>query len=378
MIQVTIRSSIYIRQGPSRDSKQLGVAPASGLVIQMDGKEDGTLWKGINTWYYKINDNGVKQYYWGGGVQEKGTDDQSTLQQLAQKIVLDKTNAAAVVRANWNNSIPQIPETWRQTQGAGVKIAIIDSGVFADHPDIQTAIDVYQDLTSDADKIDYSGHGTHITGLIGARSNANGIIGVAPKANIIVFKAQTGNYNPKTENDQAMADAVNKAIEFGADIINMSMSSANPSSNLAAAITAAVNQNILVVASAGDNLELNLKSMYYPASRTEVISVAAITEGYFVAYPDYSPNLNIVGPDTPYLSTALMPSLYSSLPGCSMTTAFISGVLALALSFKRIQTPGFRYTKTAAMQSLQMYSQNIDQLNYNDKNNFYYNINNAI
>ena len=90
-------------------------------------------------------------------------------------------------RINWAESILGIPSVWSVTQGEGVKVAVLDTGIDSDHPDLAEAIVGGRDFTGDGIE-DVNGHGTHCAGIVGARMNDIGFIGVAPKADLLIGK----------------------------------------------------------------------------------------------------------------------------------------------------------------------------------------------
>ena len=76
---------------------------------------------------------------------------------------------------NWASSILGIPDVWQLTQGEGIKVAILDTGIDLDHPDLASAIVETEDFTGDGIE-DASGHGTHCAGIVGARLNGIGFV----------------------------------------------------------------------------------------------------------------------------------------------------------------------------------------------------------
>jgi subtilisin family serine protease len=287
---------------------------------------------------------------------------------------------------NWNEHIPQIPPEWKSTKGKGVNIAILDTGVYYDHPDLQKAITSYEDFTVVPDKIDYIGHGTHITGLVGARSSLKtGITGVAPQSQLICLKVLPDSKDGDLKDYQCILDALNFAVLKGADVINLSLSlnlAISPGSvsadqlmitALRNKITEIGKKNIIMVAAAGDNADLRNGKLFFPAECPEIISVASIKEGYIKANPDYSRSLNVVGPTINYLSTYIPPSNYEKCAGCSMTSAFISGIVALAIAANRKKGVP-RLSKKEVLLQLGAFSLNVEDINYFDEKNFYYSI----
>ena len=95
-------------------------------------------------------------------------------------------------------------------------------------------------------------------------------------------------------------------------------------------------RNILLIAAAGDKADLKEGKLFFPASEKEVISVASINEGYLERHNDVSPALNIVAPFINYFSAYIPPKFYEVLPGCSMCTAFVTGIAALCISSRKM------------------------------------------
>ena len=93
---------------------------------------------------------------------------------------------------NWGQFLLGIPTVWAKTQGKGVTVAILDTGCDLDHPDLVDAIVDKADFTSSRSVDDEDGHGTHCAGIVGARKNNGGFVGVAPKCDLLIGKVLSG------------------------------------------------------------------------------------------------------------------------------------------------------------------------------------------
>ncbi|GAA4779619.1 MULTISPECIES: type VII secretion-associated serine protease mycosin [Streptomyces] len=186
-----------------------------------------------------------------------------------------------------------LDELWKQSTGKGVRVAVIDSGVDARHPQLRKAVDTRAGanlLPKDAEDAggnplergkedgttDTAGHGTKVAGIIAARpAKGTGFVGLAPDAVIIPIQQNDADGNG---NAATLAQAIRHAIDQDADVINISQDTAEavePEPELRQAVDAALAEEIVVVASAGnDGLGGNVKKTY-PASYPGVLAVAA-------------------------------------------------------------------------------------------------------
>ena len=119
----------------------------------------------------------------------------------------------------------QAPKIWDQTKGKGITVAILDTGCDITHPDLKERIVGGSNFTNDdGGKTDvykdYNGHGTHVAGTIAATKNNNGVVGVAPEANLLIIKVLDKNGSGQYE---WIINGINYAIEQKADIISMSL-----------------------------------------------------------------------------------------------------------------------------------------------------------
>src|SRR5688572_20851466 len=157
--------------------------------------------------------------------------------------------------------------------GKGIRIAVIDTGV-ENHTDLQGAVIKRLKTTSEA-YTSTNGHGTGVAGIIGARNNAAGVLGVAYDSEIVSIKALDETGSGSLIN---IAAAINLAVAEGAHVINLSLGSSGTSKALEAAILNAVNKGIFVVCAAGNDGTDN--SVNYPARYIQTYAVGAInTEG---------------------------------------------------------------------------------------------------
>ncbi|WP_328422949.1 MULTISPECIES: type VII secretion-associated serine protease mycosin [unclassified Micromonospora] len=225
---------------------------------------------------------------------------------------------------------------WPLSRGAGVTVAVIDSGVSAIHPLLKGQVMEGRDFNSlpaNQGQCDLVGHGTMVAGIIAGREGTGvPFSGIAPAARILPIRVLP---DAKGTNDEALpgqiAAAIDWAVDNGADVINLSLVTL-PRPELAEAVENALAKGVVLVAAAGNRQEQQEDKPAYPAAYPGVIAVAGVDEqgghvGTSVSgtYVDVAaPGLNIVGP-------APGGSGYRAEPtgGTSFAAAYVSGVAAL-------------------------------------------------
>ena len=227
----------------------------------------------------------------------------------------------------------EAPEIWSETKGEGITIAILDTGCDMGHPDLSERIIGGRNFTADdgndPEKYqDYNGHGTHVAGTIAAMQNEQGVVGVAPAANLLILKVLDKNGSGQYE---WIINAIRYAIEQKVDIISMSLGGPEDVPELHQAIKDAVKNNILVVCAAGNEGDGNEETDEYgfPGAYNEVISVGAIDLNRSSSeFSNSNKEIDLVAPGEKILSTYLN-GKYATLSGTSMATPHVSGALAL-------------------------------------------------
>jgi major intracellular serine protease len=227
--------------------------------------------------------------------------------------------------------------------GKGIKIAIIDTGCDINHIDIKDRIIDTQNFTNEnkfdhKDVTDYDGHGTHVAGIIAASGNDKGIIGVAPKAELLILKALTSKGGAYSW----IINAINYAITKKVDIINMSLGGKYNSVQLHYAIKKAVANNILVVVAAGNDGdgEWETNEINYPGAYNECISVGSVRyddeESRFSASND---EVDLVAPGQGSGRRGIISlapnNKYVELIGTSMAAPHVAGALALIKNWSK-------------------------------------------
>jgi len=237
--------------------------------------------------------------------------------------------------------------------GEGVIVAVVDTGVDLDHPDLvdyakkmNNLVQGYNAITRstlpDAPQDDH-GHGTAVAGVIAALNNNKGIVGIAYNAKIMPIKAmdQTGEGE-----DSIIADGIIWAADHGARIINMSIGSSEQTKVLDDALHYAANKGCLLVAASGNNakseepdLSIREKSsntgVAYPAAHPDVVAVSGVDINDRIAsFALTGPEVALSAPGqrilTDYWSREETGCGYTS--GTSIAAPFVSAAAALLWS----------------------------------------------
>jgi serine protease len=242
----------------------------------------------------------------------------------------------------WNLSMIESDAAHATSTGAGATVAIVDSGAAADHPDLRGRVVAGHDFVDgDETPQDGDGHGTHVTGIIGAATgNGVGIASVAPQARLMPVRVLGDDGSGTVE---AIAAGIDWARTHGADVINLSLGSEVPvvgavgGDAIDAAIRRALSAGIVVVAAAGNS---GLPVCEQPAASAGLLCVGAVDKRAARSlFSSFGSGLGIVAPggsalpatDENVLST-MPPDGYEEMAGTSQAAPHVSGVAALLVS----------------------------------------------
>jgi thermitase len=252
-----------------------------------------------------------------------------------------KTPNDAVFEQQWALRNMQLPEAWEITTGAEITIAVLDTGVAADHPDLSGKVLPGRDFFGgDDDAGDDNGHGTATSGLIAAKTdNGEGIAGVCWGCRILPVKVLGGRGQG---GDASVAAGIRWAADQGARIINMSLGGSQDSDVLREAVEYAVGRGVLIVAATGnDGADGN--AVNYPAGYDDVLSVTATGNSDVVTgFSNYGSYVDISAPGVGVWSTlwTRQGNTYGPANGTSFSSPHVAGVAALVWSLRPDMAPG--------------------------------------
>ncbi|MFD7668679.1 type VII secretion-associated serine protease mycosin [Streptomyces sp. NPDC059788] len=253
-------------------------------------------------------------------------------------------HADGIRAQEWALKALHAQEAWETTKGEGITVAVLDTGVDADHPDLQGQVLPANDLVgfgAAPGDSSWAEHGTAMSGIIAGHGHgadqADGVIGVAPEAKILPVRVILEDSDPqrrraRAERAGALADGIRWATDHGADVINLSLgddsSSAHPEPREDAAIQYALSKGVPVIASAGNGGK-DGDHVSYPAAYPGVIAVTAVdqwgsranfsTRRWYATVCAPGVGVVIANPDRKY---------YEGW-GTSAASAFVSGAVAL-------------------------------------------------
>ncbi len=285
----------------------------------------------------------------------------------------------------WNYPQIRLPETWDVTTGsADVRIAILDTGILSNHPDLQSQIVDGYDMISDSDNardgdgIDAdaedsgdlglsdgssSFHGSHVAGIVAAASNNSiGMAGIAWQSKIMPLRV-LGRYGGTSFDliqairyAAGLSNSSDTVPSQPADIINMSLGGGGFSASEADALDAARQAGVVLIAASGND---GRRSSDYPAAYEGVISVGSINQSNeLTSYSNYGPELDITAPggdlnqdaDTDGIPDGILSTIgsdrevellygYRSYQGTSMAAPHVAGIAALMKSVNADLSP---------------------------------------
>jgi type VII secretion-associated serine protease mycosin len=249
----------------------------------------------------------------------------------------------APAAAPWAQQELGFASVWKRTRGGGVTVAVVDSGVDA-NPQFGDRVIPGPDLVAGTKPgippgADCVGHGTAVASIIAAAPVPGvSFTGVAPAARILSVKISGTDTFPTSVTPQGIMDAV----QFGADVINLSLATPDDVQGLRNAVEYALRHNVVVVAAAGNDIEQGSADgnegtgPFYPAAYPGVLAVGAIGPGGVLAgFSDRYTPVGVTAPGVNVTSAypGTFPAAYDAMQnGTSFAAAFVSGVVALVRS----------------------------------------------
>jgi len=218
---------------------------------------------------------------------------------------------------------------WGTTTANNVRVAVIDTGIDLDHPDLGANVKggintIYSWRTADDD----NGHGSHVAGIIAGINNSVGVIGVGHEIDLYAVKTLNSNGSGYVSD---IIEGIQWSINNNIDVINMSLGTTSDIVAFHDAVIAAKNAGIVVVSAAGNSGPSD-NTVIYPAKYSESIAVSATNSSD--GQPSWSsrgPEVDLAAPGNSIYSTYRGAS-YATLSGTSMATPHVAGAAAMVLS----------------------------------------------
>ncbi|MED4129741.1 S8 family peptidase [Shouchella miscanthi] len=211
-----------------------------------------------------------------------------------------------------------------------MKVAVLDSGILSTHEELNGKISKsFNAINSSEEIVDDYGHGTNIAGILSAKKNGIGIIGINQDISLLDVKVLDSEGNGEI-ND--IIQGLIWAYDNDVDIINMSFGFSNNYIELEETINFLTSEGIIIIAAAGNRLG---QEVDFPARYPNVISVGSIKESGEVDVLSSSGKIDAFGPGTNIYTTDKNGG-YETVRGTSFATAFITGAIARGIIEKEI------------------------------------------
>ncbi|MBA4170691.1 MAG: S8 family serine peptidase [Chloroflexi bacterium] len=238
----------------------------------------------------------------------------------------------------------QVRDAWSRTTGGTNVIAVLDTGVQANHPDLMgRVLTGYDFVNYDTNAADDNGHGTWVAGIIAANANdAYGIAGISWTDKILPVKIMNSSGMGNTSD---LTSGIIWAADRGAQVINMSVGGFPYSQYVQDAVNYAWDKGSVLVGAAGNN---NREESFYPASFTNVISVSATQcNDEFSHWSSYGPAVDVSAPGSSVHTTNCIATIcpnrswgaHTYISGTSFATPNVAGVVALLRAENPTRSP---------------------------------------
>ncbi|GAC1386450.1 MAG: hypothetical protein NVS1B7_4860 [Candidatus Saccharimonadales bacterium] len=228
----------------------------------------------------------------------------------------------------WNLTAINAPPAWDVSRSSAGTIAIIDSGINANHSDLAGEVTPgYNFIANTTNTSDDNGHGTHVAGIVAAISNNNsGIASIGFTGKLMPVKV-LGADGSGTYAD--LSSGIIYAANNGATIINLSLGGSSDSITLHDAISYAQQKGVIIIAAAGNN---GSSVAVYPAAYSGVVSVSATDKNDNLAsFSSYGSSIAVSAPGVGIVSTYNNGG-YATMSGTSMAAPEVAGLIGLALA----------------------------------------------
>jgi subtilisin len=248
----------------------------------------------------------------------------------------------------WNIKMVKADQVWQRVTGEGVKVAIIDTGIDEDHPDLSVSGGA-SFVPGVASWDDDQGHGTHCAGIVGARHNQVGIVGVAPRSSLYAVKVLSASGSGQLS---WILAGMGWAEQNGMDVASMSLGSNVNGPDVACilayqrAAERLINAGCTVVAAAGNAGRTSTPWVGQPARCAGFMAVAAVDQNRNLAsFSSRGPaslcaecGVEIAAPGVSVRST-YPGGDYRSLSGTSMACPHVAGAAALLKELRPTWSP---------------------------------------
>jgi thermitase len=229
----------------------------------------------------------------------------------------------------WNLPAIGTEEGWNVTRGSKkVKIAVVDTGVDLDHPDLSGRLTKgYNAIANNDQPEDDNGHGTHVAGIIASETNnGRGVAGITWYNPIIPVKVLDSKGSGGSFN---VAKGIRWAVDHGANVINLSLGNYQSAAVTEEAIRYAQQKDVVIISAVGND---NSSQPSYPAAYPGVLGVAAVDwDGNRAAFSNYGNYIDVAAPGVEIAST-FYKAQYATLSGTSMAAPHVTALAGLIRS----------------------------------------------